>query len=61
MSNKDLRRQPHKAGQMWWYEEPAGIEIYSPLEGQPREHCLIRWDALRRALTRKEKNDESNS
>lgn len=48
--------------QAWWYEGPAGIEVYRSNTGLGMENLwvlnrvgLIRWPAIRRALARKDK------
>ena len=64
MANKHLRYQSSRAkvecgaAESWWYQEPSGISIeVKPMEG---EHIRVRigWDSLRRALARKDKDDD---
>jgi hypothetical protein len=56
MSNEDLQRKPHndKSGQMWWYEEPAGMTFVVWPSRDTREF-VIPWRSIRAALRRKEK------
>lgn len=62
MSNKHLRRQPHNIGasgqpsQAWWYEESRGIMLYQPARIVTTP-ILIRWESLRRALARKDQQE----
>lgn len=49
MRDEKRKRTPHAAGRMWWYEEPAGIEMYDA-NGRV---CVIRWSALSYALRRR--------
>lgn len=62
MSNKDLSGKPHNIkskGEMWWYEENAGIKILCNRnegeENYPIVTGIISWRTIRAALKRKDK------
>ena len=60
MSNKDLSGKPHKIvsnGDMWWYEDGRGIEVYCMRENKPTAIGTITWRAIRNALKRKDKKE----
>ena len=55
MADKDLKLEPHHIHgdpEMWWYEEPKGICVVVK-KGESQHY--IRWDYLKAALARKEK------
>ncbi len=61
MGTKNLLNEPHAIqndDDSWWYEEPAGINVYhQDLDASGRYvrtiNFVIRWDELEAALKRK--------
>jgi len=52
MANKDLKLRPHRIrgrDDVWWYEDPKGIDIC-----YKRNHFVVPWRAIRSALARKD-------
>lgn len=62
MSNKDLRRFMHeskKERSIWWYETPAGFEIFAAHTLPSKiKQVTISWKTIRAALARKNKEGD---
>ena len=57
MGNKHLSNVCHKVRgkpDVWWYEEPRGIEIHT-VQNDGSTIAVIEWKLIRSALARKDK------
>lgn len=53
MATKDLSGRCHRIHERsWWYEEPAGIRVYTESRGQVIPVGVIPWRHIRTALAR---------
>jgi len=58
MSDKHLQHNPHQirgVANVWWYEEPRGMELIVERVGMSTQHVTIPWYVVRFALARKDK------